>query len=191
MNDRLSVRVFCALLVLVSVAGFSLAADGKASVPSDKQLANTIFENIEAESFQLKKGRFTGEPYSEKGPERLEVELLKDRTIRGDLNEDGVDDAAVILSATTGSERRRFWLSAVTGRYGHPASFGSLLLGERMEVIEGKIEGGQIKLKIAEFVLLDTECPAQIWSKHWAVMDGVLTPSASFVAGRRECAPED
>jgi len=180
-----------ALILAVCAAGHSVAADDRASVPSDKQLANTIYENIEAESFQLKKGRFKGEPYSENGPDRLMVELLKDRTLRGDLNEDGVDDAAVFLSTSTGGERRRLWLSAVTGRYGYPASFGSLPLGDRMEVLEGKIESGQIQLKIAEFAEKDADCPAQIWSKQWAVMDGVLTPSGAWVVDQRECPTED
>jgi hypothetical protein len=176
-------RVLTALALFVATP---LVA-GDAIVPSDKQLGNMIYENVEAASFQLKQGRYVGEPYKEDAPDRLEVTLLEELTMRGDLNEDGVDDAAVILETTTGSDRRKYWLSAATGRYGRPASFGSLLLGDRLELLESGIEDGNIELRTAEYAKTDRECPTQLWIKRWAVVDGELKPTAAYVVGQREC----
>ena len=66
----------------------------------------------------------------------------------GDLNGDGVDDAAVILVADSGGSGTYVYLSAVLNQDGEPDPVTSALLGDRVQVQTLTIEEEEIWVKM-------------------------------------------
>ena len=93
----------------------------------------------------LEDGRFEGEPFVPGGAARLTVEMLDDMTTHGDLDGDGTDDAAVVLAVNSGGSGTRLYISAVTTRYGDPASYGTMLVGDRPQIRSIDIADGKVR----------------------------------------------
>jgi putative hemolysin len=64
----------------------------------------------------------------------------------GDLNGDGLEDAAVILTTQNGGTGHFFELAAVLNRGGQPENVSMVSLGDRVGIEAGRIEGGVITL---------------------------------------------
>lgn len=62
----------------------------------------------------------------------------------GDLNGDGVDDAAVILASSGGGSGTFFTLEALVSEDGEPVNVASELLGDRIGVESVTIESGEV-----------------------------------------------
>ncbi len=153
-------------------------------VPTREQLANMIFEGVRGHSFALEDGRYEGEPAVLGGSSRLIVELLDELTLFGDLDADGTDDAAVLLVESSGGSGARVWLSAVSGRFGVPASYGCALVGDRPQIRSMRVREGRIRLAVVDGGPGDPACcPTHRWTKDWAVVDGQLIQVAAVMDG--------
>ena len=75
-----------------------------------------------------------------------ETWVLHDPIAFGDLNGDGLRDAAVVLSYSGGGSGTFFYLFAVLNRNGAPVPVGSRDLGDRVRVMSLEISNGNIIL---------------------------------------------
>jgi hypothetical protein len=69
-------------------------------------------------------------------------------TAFGDLDGDGVADAAVLLVENSGGSGAFIYLAAVLNQDGEPNNQTTALLGDRVQVESLKIETGQIQIEM-------------------------------------------
>lgn len=107
-------------------------------------LRNTTYQGIYAEPVQLTDGKYEGEPFVEGGASRPTVVFADPFTAFGDLNGDGIEDAAVILAENSGGSGVFIYLAAVVDQEGMPVNAATRLLGDRVEIKSLTIDNGQI-----------------------------------------------
>lgn len=79
---------------------------------------------------------------------KIQIVMVPDVHAFGDLNGDGVDDAAVILAASGGGSGTFITLEAVVNDQGTPRHAATAQLGDRAQVKSIVIEGGQVTLDV-------------------------------------------
>ena len=99
---------------------------------------------------------------------------LTDATL-GDLNGDGVVDAAVILATNGGGSGTFIELGAVLNQGGAPAHVASVLLGDRVRIAALAIDAGQIVVDMVSHAVDDPLCcPTLEVTQRFALRDGEL-----------------
>jgi len=109
-------------------------------------VANATYLGIDEAPFTLSDGEWEGEPYVPDGASRPMATLAQNLTAFGDLNDDGLTDAAVILGLNTGGSGVFVYLAAVLAQDGQAVNVAVVSLGDRPDVESVQIEDGQIKL---------------------------------------------
>jgi LysM repeat protein len=109
-------------------------------------LRNATYQGIYDEPVTLADGTYAGEPFVEGGASRPTVTLVDQLTALGDLNGDGLEDAAVVLAENSGGSGVFVYLAAVLSAEGRLANVDTLLLGDRVDIRSLTIQGGEILL---------------------------------------------
>ncbi len=109
-------------------------------------LRNATYQGIYDEPVTLADGTYAGEPFVEGGASRPTVTLIDQLATLGDLNWDGLEDAAVVLAENSGGSGVFVYLAAVLSAEGGPANVDTLLLGDRVDIRSLTIQGGEILL---------------------------------------------
>jgi hypothetical protein len=109
-------------------------------------LRNATYQGIYAEPVQLTDGKYEGEPFVEGGASRPTVTFVDPFNALGDLNGDGLEDAAVALAENSGGSGVFLYLAAVVDQNGTPANVATQLLGDRVEIKSVAIDGGEIAI---------------------------------------------
>ncbi len=144
--SRLKIRVFALLLLVLVVP---LTCCQKAATPPPPLTVEAL-RNAEYKSewpregvAKLKDGQYEEEivPGS---ASKLVIVVYPNMHAFGDLNGDGVDDAAVILATSGGGSGTFISLEAVINDQGAPKHFASRSLGDRAQINSVVIEGGEI-----------------------------------------------
>jgi heat shock protein HslJ len=112
------------------------------------QLANATYSGIYDEPVTLTDGIYEGEPFEEGGVARPVVEYIANSTVYGDLNSDGMADAAVLLVENSGGSGNFSYVGAQLDQAGQPVDGGTSLLGDRTQLISMVIENGQVVAEI-------------------------------------------
>ncbi len=107
-------------------------------------LKNAQYGGIYDTAVQLTDGHYEGKPFVEGGASRPTVDFVKDFYAFGDLNGDGVDDAAVFLAENSGGSGVFTYVAAMLNQNGVPVNAGTAFLGDRSNLISVKIEDGII-----------------------------------------------
>lgn len=119
-----------------------MQALGSASYPLDLASGGTV---------KLNEGEYVGSKASGSAT-KLTVRLM-DTAATGDLNGDGVDDAAVILSADPGGSGTFYYLAAALNEDGSYHVIASVFLGDRIEVKSLKILAPAIEVTLLDRAL--------------------------------------
>ena len=85
--------------------------------------------------------------YGEGATERVHVGLIDDRAAFGDLDGDGIADAAVVAYVNSGGSGTFIYLIAVLDRDGAPVQAAHALLGDRVRPQSLTIQGGEIQVE--------------------------------------------
>ncbi len=105
----------------------------------------------------------------------------------GDLDGDGVQDAAVILVTDPGGSGTFYDLAAVLNRNGKPEHVATVFLGDRAEIRAFSIETGQVIIEMVTHGPDDPMCcPTQIVRNIYALEGDTLVEMASEVIGSVE-----
>jgi heat shock protein HslJ len=127
-----------------SPAGSALASTGL----TVDALANATYSGIYEEPIQLTAGVYEGEPFVAGSSTRPRVTLIDDLIARGDLNGDGVGDAAVLLVENSGSSGVFTYLAVVVDQAGQPVNAETTLIGDRVQIKSMVIQSGQVILEL-------------------------------------------
>jgi hypothetical protein len=108
-------------------------------------LRDLSYQGIYAEPVQLEDGNFVGEPFVEGGASRPTVALVQHAF--GHLNRDGIADAAVLLSESSGGSGTFIYLAAVLSQDAEFVNVATTFIGDRTNVTSIAVGGGEITLE--------------------------------------------
>lgn len=152
--------------------------------PRSSELAHLTYPGILDVPVQLTDGRFEGEPFVPGGASRPVVHWVRDLYATGDLDGDATQEAAVLLSQSSGGSGTRIHLAVVSVREGRPVSTGAVLVGDRPQIQGMEIEDEEIVLELVQRGPEDAACcPTQRVRRGWTLRDGSLVPTGSVVTG--------
>ena len=158
------------LVTLVLTAG----CGSQAEPLTEESLKNAEYQGIYPEAVKLSDGQYEGEPFVEGAASRPTV-LFTEPFALGDLDGDGVDDAAVLLVEDSGGSGSFVYLAAVLNRDGQPENVATTLLGDRAQVEELSIDSGQIGVKMLTHGPEDPMCcPSQESQETFTLEGGEL-----------------
>ena len=110
---------------------------------------------------------------------KVTVNLLAQPVAFGDLNGDGVDDAAVVLATNSGGSGTFIVLNAVLNDKGAAKFASSISLGDRTQVKAITISGGVITVDEIRLRAQDPLCcPTEQATLKFKLVDGKLTEAA-------------
>jgi heat shock protein HslJ len=127
-------------------------------------LALTALQNLDYQipdlgSVQLKDGHFEHK-YGDGATQVNKVGYLQ--SVQGDLNGDGVQDAVIVLWATTGGSGFYNYIAGVINQNGKAQPTQAILLGDRIKIKDLSIQDGRITLLSLEAGPNDPQCcPSQ------------------------------
>lgn len=168
----------------VAMLTVTLAAFGCSSAtPTPKPLTIDVLKNAEYQSEfpASKQAKLTDGVYQEEivpgAASKLTLKLL-DQYATGDLNGDGVADAAVVLAANMGGSGTFVYLAAVLDDRGMPKHIASASLGDRVQIKSVSIDAGQIVLDMVTHGPNDPICcPTQQVTRKFKLQSDTLVPS--------------
>jgi heat shock protein HslJ len=147
-----------------------LAALPAGAVPTTGQLANMAYMGIYEKPVTLKNGRWEGKPFMAGGSSRPAVRLVRDFMLTGDLDNDGSDEAVVLLRESSGGSGSYNYIAVVGMLNGKPFNLGTALIGDRIQVRDGRIDGNRIELDVVESGPRDASCcPSQKATRSWTL----------------------
>jgi hypothetical protein len=128
---------------------------------------------------QFRDGKFRG-PVVPGSIDEVRISML-DRIGRGDLDGDGVEDAAVILVHDPGGTATYYVLVAVINQSGSPDQRGDIVLGDRIQVGAVTIEGGKIFVEVVRPSSADpSAAPARRIKESYKLVAGRLERADFF-----------
>lgn len=149
------------------------AAASEAAALTVAELQNATYSGIYEEPVTLTNGKYEGEPFDEGGSSRPTVEYWGE--VFGDLDGDGLEDAAVFLVENSGGTGSFVYVSAQLNQNGQPVDAGTVSIEDRIQVKSAAIENGQIKLEITTEGPGDAACcKSHKTNKTYALQNGQL-----------------
>ncbi len=126
-------------------------------------------------AIQLTDGHYEGNPFAEDGTSRPMADFVDNVYTFGDLNSDGVDDAAVFLVENDGGSGEFVSVAPVLNENGVPVNAGMASLGDRISLISVKIDNGVIAVDMVTQGPDDPMCCATLEVvRSFELQDGKL-----------------
>jgi hypothetical protein len=151
----------------------------QATVPTLVELRNTTYRHLDLPDgvVTLTDGRFTD------AASGITVRMTNFYAI-GDLNGDGVADAAVILATETGGSGTFISLVSAVRSEEELQPAGVILLGDRVRIEELSIANGVIRVEYLRQGPNDPMCcPTQATTAHYTLRRGLLVPQMERAFG--------
>ncbi|MCP4396859.1 MAG: META domain-containing protein [bacterium] len=143
------VHVFITMILvgLCFTAVVSTTATAAGSLTLD-QLKNGTYQGIYDRPVQLTDGIYEGEPFEEGGASRPTVTCVEELVAFGDLNGDGVEDAAVVVIENSGGSGNFRYLAVMLSQNDQSVNEATMLIGDRVQLRSLTIHNGQIGIEI-------------------------------------------
>ncbi len=149
-------------------------AAGDSRLTAD-QLQNGTYSGIYEEPVTLTEGRYEGEPFVEGGASRPIVEYIDGSVRYGDLDGDGVEDAVLFLTESSGGSGTFVYVAAQLNQGGQPVDAGAVWIEDRIQVKSATIENGQVMLVVTAEGPGDAACcKSHLTSQTYVLQNGQL-----------------
>ena len=99
-----------------------------------EQLGNLTYAGIYDHPVTLRNGAYTGEPFVPGGVSAPNVRLISDQFLIADFDDDGIEDAAVLLTENSGGSGTHIYLAIVTDTGGTLSNVATQDLGDRVRI---------------------------------------------------------
>lgn len=156
--------------------------------PTLEELKNATYHGLEAPdgAFELADGTWEGEPFVEQGSSRPRVSFADDFRVLGDLDGDGADEAVVVLAQSAGGSGTFNYLAVVArGEDGGLENVATVALGDRVQIRQARIEGGQVVVDAVRAGPDDAACcPGEMVRWGWRLTEGSLEQVTAETTGR-------
>jgi len=189
---RLRSAVLIALIAMTCACQSMDAVDTPilATAPTIAELENTTYVGITRVPLTLTDGEWQGEPFTVEGASRPSVGLVHDFRLTGDLNDNGAEEAIVLLWSNPGGSGT-FDFIAVIGRdkTGAPLNLATAALGDRVRIRSAIIDAGRIVIDVVQAGPGDAACcPGQKFQRTFTLADHALNEVSSKDQGRQSIA---
>lgn len=156
--------------------------------PTLAEAAAATYSGIEeaGTDVTLSGGHWEGPPFKEGTVSRPAVGLYDDLHLEGDLDDDGDDEAIVLLWSGSGGSGTRTHVAVLDRTAGGVVNVATRLLGDRVQVRHMGLDGGLIRLDILNAGPRDAACcPGELSSLTWALGGtGLEEREPAVVTGR-------
>jgi heat shock protein HslJ len=130
-------------------------------------------------------GRYDGEAFVEGGASRPRAGLIEDFHLTGDLDQDGREEAVVMLWESSGGSGTMIYLAIMGRREGEPVNLGTAAVGDRVGIRSAKVIEQRIELEVVQAGPEDAACcPGEKATVVWSLSSDGLTKLSSTVTGR-------
>jgi len=145
----------------------------------------TGFEGIDA-PVMLEAGHWEGEPPQPGSASVPRVDFLGDLVARGDLDGDGEDEAAVMLTTNFGGTGVYHYVAVVDQLAAENRNLDTRLVGDRIQLRGMRIDEGRLVLDIVRAGPGDAGCcPAEVVTLQYRLQDGRLSEPVQVGASTR------
>lgn len=121
-------------LALLALASLTAAHAEFPRLDAMRDYRDLTYQGIYDYPVTLRDGVYEGDPFVPGGLSRPRVQLVEDIHVRGDLDGDGVDEAAVLLAESAGGSGVMTYLALVAWRDGIPENRDTVLIGDRVQI---------------------------------------------------------
>lgn len=165
-----AIRVLMLGLLPLSACLYRLAPPTPA--PTLEQIQQATFTGILEQPITLDDGVYEGAPFVEAATSRPRVLLWDGLVAFGDLDGRPGEEAAVLLSESSGASGESVHLAVVGIRNAQTVNLATRLIGDRIKVRTLDLTGGEIAVEVVEAGPNDAMCcPTQLARKRYA-LDG-------------------
>jgi hypothetical protein len=180
---------------LLGACGSPTSSRGQTPDPDMSSLSENMVRNAQytlpdVGTFQLKAGSY-GQKYGEGATQVSQVIFVT--AAFGDLNGDGAQDAAVVLTEQMGGSGSFTYLAAMLNKNGVPKQAAMTQLGDRTQIKSLAVRDGQVVVDLLTHGPNDPMCcPSQLVTRTYAVAEQALkvvgnvvisSPSATSTPG--------
>ena len=118
----------------ISLVLGSVAIAAQAEEPDWQAVGNLLYQGIYDQPVQLKDGVYDGAPFQPGAAARPRVTLVRELSASGDLDGDGKEDTAVLLTESSGGSGVFTYVAIVATRDGQLKNVGTYRLGDRVQI---------------------------------------------------------
>lgn len=162
-------------------------ASTRALPPTIEELKNATYAGLDERlgPVTLSNGRWTGAPPALGAASRPSVELADDFRVVGDLDGDGLEEAVVVLTYSSGGTGVFSFLAVVTREDGTLRNVATAALGDRVQVRSARVEGGRLLVSAVRAGENDAACcPGDLVEWQWTLGEGRLNTPGAVRTGR-------
>ena len=145
-----------ALVLVLLLSGCSTAPEIKTLDVST--LENLTYFGIYEEPVTLRHGRYEGEPFVPEGAARPRVQFAEPLYVIGDLDGDGVNEAAGFLTESSGGSGSYTYLAIVDSDNSQYKNVATQKLGDRVKVRALRLEQGRLELDMVTAAPQEAAC---------------------------------
>ena len=170
-NSPLSV-LCCLIALCLLVSGISMAEPSNAiKTPVMNDAANMLYHGIyDNKDITLKDGKWSGKPYVQGAASRPTAGLIKNFTLTGDIDDNGIQERVVFLWETSGGSGTRLYMALLGIHNDKLVNLDTHFIGDRVELIMGNINQGKIELDVVQSDKGDAACcPTHKTLRTWSL----------------------
>ncbi|MDH4108775.1 MAG: META domain-containing protein [Gammaproteobacteria bacterium] len=157
------------------------AGAGRAAAPRYEDIANAAIGGLFDEPVLLAEGRWEGEPFVAGGASRPSAGLAPGFVRHGDLDGDGDDEAVVLAWSSSGGSGTFNYVAAFDSG---PVNVATAPLGDRVQVVDARIEDGRLLVDVVQHDDDDSACcPTQTARRSWRLAEHRLVEEDASVTG--------
>ena len=182
-----SIVILLSSLVLVAstTSVFGQGEGEGVKAPTHDDAAGATYLGIYEEPVQLQGGVYLGPPFEPGAASRPRVELVRDFLVTGDLNNDGGEEAIVLLSESSGGSGTQLYLAVLGLSDEGVVNLGTALVGDRIQVRAARVSDGSVELDVIQAGPDDAACcPSEKATRKWTLKKDELMETGSDVTGR-------
>lgn len=152
-------------------------ADGAAALTAAELASLRYRLEGEREPLRMRDGHWQGRPGAPGSATVPRARVHTELIARGDLDQDGHEDAAVLLEHDPGGSGSFLHLAVVSRREGRAVMVASHRVGDRIQVRGLRVEGGQVVLEVLRASAGDPACcPGELATLTWSLQQRRLVP---------------
>ncbi len=171
-----------AAIAAIGCTGALMAAEPEA--PAFEDLQNATFSGIlemdGAEPVTLSNGHWEGEPAVPGGASVPMADLIGNWVLSADLDDDGRMESFSLLNYSGGGTGQFVHLAVSRFDNGKVSNFDTRLLGDRVQIVDMRIEGAEVVLQLVQAGPGDGACcPSELVTRRWRLLEGKLAEQAA------------
>ncbi len=170
MKKRTSLLILISLSIIAFSAFVAFPRQGRAGTFRWKALKNATYRGLTEIKGEvtLSNGVWKGKPFVEGGASRPSVRLNPMFLRQGDLTGDGKPEACVLLSENNGGSGVYVDLAVVSHQGNDIHNIATTFIGDRVQVIDGKVTTGKVVLTLLQQGPNDPSCcPGDLVRRTW------------------------